>query len=392
MTVTQTVRLRDVADINPKLKVTPPLDSPVAFVPMAAVDALTGTLEPEERLFGELSKGLTPFLDGDVLIAKITPCFENGKIAQARLQHPLGIGSTEFHVVRAHPDQADSRYLLHFLRQERVLRIGEARMTGSAGQRRVPPEFIAEIEIPLPPLLEQQRIAAILDQADALRAKRRAALAELETLTQSIFVEMFGDPTTNPKRWPLLAFKEACKEINDCPHSTPRWTSSGVICLRTSNLLKGEWSWNDSRYVTEAAYHARSKRGYLKSGDIVISREGTVGIAAILPDGVEACMGQRLVQIRTSRNMLEPSYLLQHLLHVLEPRRIASSLVGSTSHHLNLTALRAMMIPMPPIEDQSQFSRRVDEIRRLRRASQESLTSLDSLFSSLQHRAFRGEL
>jgi len=199
----RTTKLVDIAELNPVLAEHLEGDAVVSFIPMSAVIAETAsTTTGEERRFGEVSKGYTPFLNGDVLVAKITPCFENGKIAQATLSHRIGFGSTEFHVVRPLTEQADARYLLHFLRQDHIRRDGERRMTGSAGQRRVPEHFLADLEIPLPPLAEQRRIAEVLDRAEALRAKRRAALDQLETLIQSLFFDIFGDPITNPHRWP----------------------------------------------------------------------------------------------------------------------------------------------------------------------------------------------
>ena len=204
------VRLQDVADLNPPLEPRPVVDEEVSFLPMSAVDAdSVDAIDTETRRYQEVSKGYTPFVTHDVLVAKITPCFENGKIAQAKPTCRFGFGSTEFHVVRPHAGQLDSRFLVHFLRQDRVRKEGERKMTGSAGQRRVPQHFLADFQIPLPPLPEQRRIADILDRADALRAKRRAALAQLDTLTQSIFLEMFGDPAANPKKWTRAKLEEA---------------------------------------------------------------------------------------------------------------------------------------------------------------------------------------
>ena len=211
---------------------------------MAAVDADSVTaVDRETRSYSEVSKGYTPFIDGDVLVAKITPCFENGKIAQARLSRRYGFGSTEFHVVRPRSDRVDARYLVHFLRQERIRKQGESRMTGSAGQRRVPEHFLAGLTIPLPPLPEQRRIAEILDKADALRAKRRAALAQLDTLTQSIFLDMFGDPATNPKGWPV----DALRNIADT-------TSGGTPKRDVDAYFGGPIPWVKSESCTKLWY------------------------------------------------------------------------------------------------------------------------------------------
>jgi type I restriction enzyme S subunit len=177
----KTVALDEVAEFNPRLPETLVADDRVSFVPMSAVSAETAGITHEEtRTYAEVSKGYTPFVTGDVLVAKITPCFENGKIAQARLTQKAGFGSTEFHVVRARPTKLDACYTLHFLRLGHVRLAGERRMTGSAGQRRVPENFLAKLEIPLPPPAEQRRIAEVLDRAEALLAELNALFATLQ--------------------------------------------------------------------------------------------------------------------------------------------------------------------------------------------------------------------
>lgn len=252
--------------------------------------------------------------------------------------------------------------------------------------------LIHGMPIKVPIVSEQRRIAAVLDQTDSLRAKRRETLVQLENLTQSIFVEMFGDPVRNPKLWKTLPLSECSAEINDCPHSTPIWTESGEICLRTSNLTKGDWKWEDTRYVSSETFNTRSKRGYVVAGDIILSREGTVGIAAVVTCEMKVCMGQRLVQIRPDFSKFTSDFLLRHLLFVLSPSRIGQSMVGSTSQHLNVKELKSLKIPLPPVSLQLKFSERCASIDRLKKIIRESVAELDSAFASIQHRAFRGEL
>ena len=203
---------------------------------------------------------------------------------------------------------------------------------------------------------------------------------------------MFGDPATNSKNWKTRPLLEGCDEINDCPHSTPAWTDAGLVCLRTSNLTEGGWNWSDTRYVSETTFHERSKRGYVAAGDIVLSREGTVGIAAVVTSDMKVCMGQRLVQVRPSPSFLTSEFLLRHLLFVLSPKRIGQLMVGSTSQHLNVKELKALLIPLPPVALQLEFSRISATLERLKETTKNSLSELDSLFASLQHRAFQGEL
>lgn len=282
----------------------------------------------------------------------------------------------------------DNRYLWHWLAHASPTLAAKAK---GATFKQVNREDIGELRVTLPPLPEQRRIAEILDKADALRAKRRAALAQIDTLTQSIFLDMFGDPATNPKGWPKIKLSLFTEAIIDCPHSTPRWTEGGVVCLRTSNLTMGGWDWKDTRYVSEAEYVERSRRGVIRSGDIILSREGTVGIAAIVEPGMRLCMGQRLVQVRP-KECSESAYLLHHLLHVLHPDRISQSLVGSTSQHLNVKELRNLSIPSPPSALQSRFAKAVRAARAVAQVGRQAAQEAATLFRSLQHRAFRGEL
>ena len=181
------VPLSELATFNRAAPELAPNDE-VAFVPMAAVSEL-GTMQVAGHLrAADLKPGYNYMQTGDVLVAKITPCFENNKIAVAELDREHGFGSTEFHVIRTDAAALDNRYLVHFLRQDSIRRVGEERMTGSAGQRRVPRLFLEELPIPLPPLDEQRRIAAILDQADDLRRKRSEALELLQGLGRVRFL------------------------------------------------------------------------------------------------------------------------------------------------------------------------------------------------------------
>lgn len=245
----------------------------------------------------------------------------------------------------------------------------------------------SRIPIGLPPLDEQRRIAALLDKADELRTKRRQAVAHLDTLTQSVFHSMFD--RSSPFKSEML--EDVTTAIVDCPHSTPTWTKEGVTCLRTSNLGFGEWNWSDHRFVSEHEHHQRSKRMYLEPGDIVLSREGTVGVLAIVPEGMKASMGQRLVQVRTS-SRINNRYLLHLLLRELSPAVISHRMVGATSRHINVKDLRKLSIPIPPLELQEAFAQRVAAVERLKEVHRKHLAELDALFASLQHRAFKGEL
>jgi hypothetical protein len=139
---------RRIEELNPRSRTPLEAGTPVSFVPMSAVDEVFGEIVgAEDRPIEEVSRGYTPFTDGDVLFAKITPCMQNGKAAVARnLRNGVGFGSTEFHVLRPKPLEL-SEWLFHFVRCESFRKGAAANLTGTAGQQRVPAEFLANTVI-----------------------------------------------------------------------------------------------------------------------------------------------------------------------------------------------------------------------------------------------------
>jgi Restriction endonuclease S subunits len=251
---------------------------------------------------------------------------------------------------------------------------------------------VENFEVPLPPLDDQIRIAHLLGKVEGLIAQRKQHLQQLDDLLKSVFLEMFGDPVRNEKGWERRALSDITEQVVDCPHTTPRWTNEGVVCLRTSNLGVGFWIWTDTRFVDEAQYRSRTTRSELIEGDIVLSREGTVGIAAMVKKGMKVCMGQRLVQVRSNPLLTIPQYILRLLLIELAPKRISSVMAGSTSQHLNLKDLRSLGCILPPLALQNQFSAIADKVEALKSRYQQSLTDLEALYGVLSQQAFKGEL
>jgi len=190
--------LSEVCEVNPsrKGKTAYQDDIAVSFVPMSAVDDVTGSIaKPEERVFSEVGKGYTWFVEGDVIFAKITPCMENGKSAVAKnLVNGVGFGSTEFHVLRP-GNEATAEWIHNIVRQPSFRRDAATSFKGSAGQQRVPQAFLESCKIPVPPLTEQHRIVTYLDrlqaQVDELTALQQATQAELNALLPSVLERAF---------------------------------------------------------------------------------------------------------------------------------------------------------------------------------------------------------
>ena len=151
----------------------------VSFVPMDAVGEYGGIRLDDEKELAEIGSGYTYFCDDDVVVAKITPCFENGKGALAKgLTNKTAFGTTELHVLRADPGQLEPKFLFYLTISDVFRKLGESEMYGAGGQKRAPEKFFKDFRAGLPPLEEQQAIARFLDfktaQIDALIAKKRA--------------------------------------------------------------------------------------------------------------------------------------------------------------------------------------------------------------------------
>jgi type I restriction enzyme S subunit len=391
--VPTSVSLHKVAALNPPLPQRPELDELVSFLPMSAVDAgAIDVVDHDTRRFADVSKGYTPFVADDVLVAKITPCFENGKIAQAKPTHRFAFGSTEFHVVRSDRDALDPRYLAHFLRQDRIRLEGQRKMTGSAGQRRVPEHFLASLQIPLPPLPEQRRIAAILDKAEALRAKRRAAIQKLDELTQSIFLDMFGDPATNPKSWP----NQSLDELFDIARGgSPRpidafitEADDGVNWIMIGDTTEG------GKYITRTRKRIKpegvSRSRMVKPGDFLLTNSMSFGRPYILQ--TSGCIHDGWLVLSPRSSGFESDYfytLLGSRAVYAEFQRRAS---GATVKNLNIELVHGVRVPVAPASEQKRFAASVACIEDARRQLVSASSRLDDLFASLQQRAFRGEL
>ncbi len=222
----------DICEVNPRLPRGHGIsdDQVVSFVPMAAVDEISGTItDTQVRPFSAVKKGYTHFKNDDVLFAKITPCMENGKAAIAsNLAGGLGFGSTEFHVLRASSAVLPA-WLFYFVRQPIFRNEAKRNFTGTAGQQRVPTTFLSSASIPVPPLSEQRRIVDLLTRAEGIVRLRREAEKKAAELIPALFLDMFGDPATNPKGWTVVI------RVRSTPHilnSCVRRSNFGALRVR----------------------------------------------------------------------------------------------------------------------------------------------------------------
>ncbi len=251
-----------------------------------------------------------------------------------------------------------------------------------------------KLPFPLPPLPEQRRIADILDKADALRAKRRAALAQLDTLTQSIYLDMFGDPAMNPRGWTTKPLNGICREITDIDHKMPLATEVGVPFISAKDLTDdGRIAFDDVKRISEDDFRRLSRKSKPEKGDIIYSRIGVnLGKARIVDVDIEFLASYSCCTIKPNCDLVDTIYLCCLLDSPFILKQAHKGVRAIAVPDLGMGEIKAFRIVLPPIDLQRTFAARVAAVGKLKASHRTSLAELDALFASLQHRAFRGEL
>jgi type I restriction enzyme S subunit len=286
----------------------------------------------------------------------------------------------------------DIKFVYYFLRSKQDYI--NSKLRSGAAQPHVYAKDIAQLQLPLPPVAEQHRIAAILDQADALRAKRREALAQLDNLTQSIFIEMFGDPVTNPKGLPLMRGDQVCSRITVGIVVQPSsyYRDDGVPALRSLNIRPNKIVMENLVYFSVEDNATKLTKSQVRKGDVLLVRTGQPGTAAVVPaelDGVNA-IDILIATPDVSKVMSE--YMCFFFNSDAGKQMVLGAQRGQVQKHLNVGSMNSALIPVPSLDLQKAFANRIRSVGALKSVNSEVLSELDKLFASLQNRAFAGEL
>jgi type I restriction enzyme S subunit len=285
--------------------------------------------------------------------------------------------------------QADTKFLYHYL--------GSVSITDAGYSRHY--KFLKRIEIPLPPFAEQKRIAAILDQADALRRKRREALARLDTLLQSVFLEMFVHRSTS--NWPLVTVEDVAQSGRNSIRTGPfgsqllhsEFVDDGVAVLGIDNAVQNTFTWAGRRFITEAKY-AQLKRYTVFPGDVIITIMGTCGRCAVVPNCIpKAINTKHLCCITLDQESCLPIFLHSCFLqHPAVRRQLSDATRGAIMDGLNMGIIKDLSFPLPPLERQRQFACWAKRLEDHKMRTGVALERMDDLFACLQERSFRGDL
>jgi type I restriction enzyme, S subunit len=256
---------------------------------------------------------------------------------------------------------------------------------------------IADLFVPIPPIDQQKRIAAILDKAEELRRLRRQSIEHLDVLSRSIFIEMFGDPAINRKGWVIKSIGELASKFSDGPFGsnlkTSHYTETGIRVIRLQNIGIGEFLDKGKAYISREHFNTIKKHECIP-GDVLVGTLGDPNLrACIQPEWLSIALNKAdCVQLRANSKITCAAYICALLNQPSVEKMAEEFIVGETRTRISMGRLRKLKVPLPPLSLQQEFAQRIEAIESLKAKHRKSLTHLDTLFASLQHRAFRGEL
>jgi type I restriction enzyme, S subunit len=389
-----TIALGDIAEINPETPIRAGRDDVFSFIPMNAIDENDACISVyANRPYSNLANGYVSFAERDVLLAKITPCMENGKCAIASgLRNGVGFGSTEFHIVRA-SDRVLPEWIYYFWRLPTTRALAERNMTGPAGQKRVPQSYLQDLPIYLPALRRQTEIVHSLKSADRVRRLRRHALEMCDELLIEGFLEIFGDPAVNPHGFPVVELGEFLSFVTSGSRGWAEYyVAEGTRFIRSLDVRMNSISDDDAVFVNPPK-SAEANRTRVKAGDVLLTITGSqIGRVAPAPERLNGAFISQHVAILRLKPGLLPIFLSMFLsLETGGQREIARVQYGQSKPGLNLQQIREFRMPLPPLNLQKAIVEVIGRNQHLRATYVEAMRQADHLFHTRLHQAFSSQ-
>lgn len=444
--------LGDLADLNPKQVFDD--DIVAGFVPMShAPINFRDKLRFDERPWGEIKRAYTNFKDGDVIFAKVTPCFENGKAAFVEgLPNGVGAGSSEFFVLRPSCDGVSSKYLLALVKSYDFLVGGVENMTGAVGLRRVPKQFVERYLVPVPPAAEQTRITAKLDellaQIDTLKARIDGVPALLKRFRQSVLAAAVSGRLTEEWRearavsatgLDVIRHDQLAKEailekkpelkkkkssiqaeidksyLFEIPDSwafttwgkLSEWitygftrpmpkSDSGKKLLTAKDVQRFKLDIVDCGLTTMEAFASLSDKDRPKNGDLLITKDGSIGRSALVRTKEDFCINQSVAVCWLRSTTMNKNYLEFLSNSEFTQRFVMDKAQGMAIQHLSIIDFAKCPVPVPPMDEQDEIVRLVEQLfalaDQLENRVKAAQARIDCLTQSILTKAFRGKL
>jgi type I restriction enzyme M protein len=364
------VKLSDVCTVNPrKSQLAEKPETRVSFVPMADLNEHRISFQPsDQKQLSEVSASYTYFEDNDVLLAKVTPCFENGKAGIARgLLNGIGFGSSEFYVLRSNGQVLPEWVyfcVMHPLFRDAAI----AQMTGTGGLQRVPRDYVENFQIPLPPLEVQKEIVAEIEGYQKVINGARAVL------------DYYRPHIPIHPDWPMVELGEVCEAIVTGPfgsalHQTD-YVDDGIPVINPANIINGTISTDGVKMVAPAT-RDRLKEFTVRSDDIVIGRRGEMGRCGVVTSEMSGWLcGTGSFVIRLKDECLARFAFFQ----IVSPKvkqYLEEQAIGVTMKNLNQGILSAIQIPLPPLATQQAIVAEIEAEQALVAANRELIARFE---------------
>jgi type I restriction enzyme S subunit len=259
-------------------------------------------------------------------------------------------------------------------------------------QAAVNTKALCKLVLKVPPLDYQRKFVLIVDRADRLRQRREEADQLTNNIQQSVFLKLFGDPVSNPKNWPRKKLNDVCCKITDGTHITPKYVSTGIPFLSVKDIRDSYLDFSDTRFVSEEQHRELTKRSKPEPGDVLYTKVGTVGIAALVETEREFSIFVSVALIKPNHRLIDSIFLTTMLNSTFVKSQAYRRVKGIGVPDLHLVEIRDFDIIVPPMETQKEFSTILVQIDKLRAHQEEARDEIVKLLSSLIDKGFTGRL
>ena len=329
---------------------------------------------------GISSAGLRLMPVGTVLLSSRAPI---GKVAITAVEMACNQGFKNF----VCGEKIHNRFLYYFLKNNKHYLNSLGR---GATFKEISKSIVCEVEIPLPPLEEQKHIADILDKASNLIGLRKQQLEKMDLLIKSKFIDMFGNPVTNPKGWEVKKLKDICTKLTDGTHFSPENLEKGQYKYVTAkNIKENGFDFTNISYVNEKVHREIFSRCNPEYGDILYIKDGvTAGIAQINTLNEEFSLLSSVALLKQNRKIVNKYYFREALNNNHMYDRIRENMGGAAITRLTIAKINVLRIPVPPTELQNQFAEFVEKVEKQKAVMQQSLEKMEMNYKALMQEYF----
>ena len=392
----ETVKLEDIVTNEPVGYGKEPEVNDFIF-PVAKVSNVSGKgqfhKEFELRSFKEKEVRKLSAKPGDLFVVKSSGSKANILSGKTSLYtgEPENLIASNF-LLRLRPGkEVVGKYLWYFINSG-IVKSYIKTIVGATTYPNLKWSLFKDLPVPFPSLKTQKRIVAILDDAQMLKQKTELLLDDFDELSQSIFLDMFGDPVSNPKAWEIKKLGDICHKITDGTHQGPKFIESGVPFLLVSNIEKNEINFKAKKFISEEDLKDLTKSTPIEKGDLLYTSVGSYGKPAIVRDSRKFCFQRHIAHLKPNHEILDVRFLHAMMASPLVKRQADRHAVGVAQKTLNLKAIKSFNVYLPDVYVQKQFSRKIEKIERQKELAINQLNECEDLFNCLLQKAFKGEL